>query len=212
MPHNQQKNTTHLPTSTIRTGFAQKWGLCQVNPLCVIAYKLMKQLTLQLDMCATTCPQAPSEQVLPRNLLPGGLCKIHQLCAIAYKLMNNWPYSWTCVPLPAHKPRLNRFCPEISFLGAWAKSINYVLLLSIACKLMNNWPCNWKCVKAFIQVKDLLEIAQKYWEASVFRVGVSNFLYSFKRLSVKHFLYRSFTVLDPHTSSHLLFLLLRFNP
>ena len=44
--------------------------------------------------------------------------------------MNNWPCNWKCVPLPAHKPRLNRFCPDISFLGACAKSINYVLLLT----------------------------------------------------------------------------------
>ena len=38
---------------------------------------------------------------------------------------------WKSVPLPAHKPHLNRFCPEISFLGACAKSINYVLSLTI---------------------------------------------------------------------------------
>ena len=97
-------------------------GLCQVNPLCGIAYKLLKQLILQLDMCGTTCPQAPSEQVLPRNLLPGGLVQNQSsMCAIAYKLMNHWPCNWTCVALLAHKPHPNRFCPEISFLGACAK-------------------------------------------------------------------------------------------
>ena len=38
-------------------------------------------------MCATTCPQAPSEQVLPRNLLPGGLCRINQVRTVAHKLV-----------------------------------------------------------------------------------------------------------------------------
>ena len=46
-----------------------------------------EQLTLQLEMGATTCPQASSEHVLPRNLLTGGLCKISHLCATGYKLV-----------------------------------------------------------------------------------------------------------------------------
>ena len=80
-------------------------------------------------MGATTCPQASSEHVLPRNLLTGGLCKIRHLCSTAQKLVNNWPCNWKWVPLPAHKPRLNMFCPEISLLGAFVKSGTYVLLL-----------------------------------------------------------------------------------
>ena len=52
------------------------------------------------------------------------------LCATAYKLASNWPCNRKWVPLPAHKPRLNMFCPEISLLGAYVKSVTYVLLLT----------------------------------------------------------------------------------
>ena len=159
----------NVPTSPIWTGFAEKslaWGLVQNQSIMCYRFQNYEQLTLQLEMCATTwthvlllttyeqvtlqvdmcaatCPQAPSEQVLPRNLLPGGLCKINQVCAIASKLMNNWPCNWKCVALPAHKPHLNRFCLEISSLGACAKSTHYVVLLT---NFWNNWPCNWTCV------------------------------------------------------------------
>ena len=81
-------------------------------------------------MSATTCPQASSEHVLPRNLLTGGLCKISHFCSTAYKLVNSSSYNWKWVPLPVHKPRLNMFCPEISFLGACVKLVTYVLLLT----------------------------------------------------------------------------------
>ena len=81
-------------------------------------------------MSSTTCPQTSSEHVLPRNLLTGGLCKISHFCSTAYKLGNNSPYNWKWVPLPVHKPRLNMFCPEISFLGACVKLVTYVLLLT----------------------------------------------------------------------------------
>ena len=94
-------------------------------------------------MGAATCPQASSEHVLPRNLLTGGLYKISHLCATAYKLVNNWPCNWKCVPLPAHKPRLNMFCPEISLLGGLCKISH---LCATTYKLVNNWPCNWKWV------------------------------------------------------------------
>ena len=63
------------------------------------------------------------------------------LCATAYKLVNNWPCNWKWVPLPAHKPRLNMFCPEISLLGGLCK-----IRCATAYKLVNNWPCNWKWV------------------------------------------------------------------
>ena len=65
------------------------------------------------------------------------------LCATAYKLVNNWPCNWTWVPLPAHKPRLNMLCPEISLLGGLCKISH---LCATAYKLVNNWPCNWKWV------------------------------------------------------------------
>ena len=65
------------------------------------------------------------------------------LCATAYKLVNNWPCNWKWVPLPAHKPRLNMFCPEISLLGGLCKISH---LCATAYKLVNNWPCNWKWV------------------------------------------------------------------
>ena len=71
----------YLPTSLVGTCFAQKspyWGACVKSVtyvLLLMCYCLQacEQLTLQLEMGATTCPQASSEHVLPRNLLTGGL-------------------------------------------------------------------------------------------------------------------------------------------
>ena len=71
----------YLPTSLVWTCFAQKspyWGACVKSVtyvLLLMCYCLQacEQLTLQLEMGATTCPQASSEHVLPRNLLTGGL-------------------------------------------------------------------------------------------------------------------------------------------
>ena len=55
------------------------------------------------------------------------------LCATAYKLVNNLPCNWKWVPLPAHKPRLNMFCPEISLLGGLCKISH---LCATGCKLV----------------------------------------------------------------------------
>ena len=123
LPAHKPRLNMVLPRN-LRTG-----GLCKIRHLCSTAYQTCEQLTLQLEMGATTSPQASSEHVLPRNLLTGGSCKIRHLCSTAQKLVNHWPCNWKWVPLPAHKPRLNMFCPEISLLGACVKSGTYVLLL-----------------------------------------------------------------------------------
>ena len=73
-----------LPLSVCFGHGAFYWPWCSIMCYCLQTYE---QLTLKSEMCATTCPQAPFEQVLLRNLLPRGLCKINQLCAIAYHLM-----------------------------------------------------------------------------------------------------------------------------
>ena len=73
-------------------------------------------------MCATTCHQAPSEQVLPRNLLPWGFRKMKQLSAIVFKSMNNRPCNCKCVPLPTHELRLNRVLPGNLLSGGLCKS------------------------------------------------------------------------------------------
>ena len=80
-----------------------------------------EQLTLQLEMGATTAHKPRLNMFCPEISLLGGLCKISHLCATAYKLVNNWPCNWKWVPLPAHKPRLDMFCPEISLLGGLCK-------------------------------------------------------------------------------------------
>ena len=112
----------YLPTSPVWTGFAQispSWGLVPSQSIMCYCLPTYPQRTLHLDMSVPLPPTSPVwtgfAQISP-----------YQLCAIAYKLMHDWPCNWKFVPLPAHKPRLNRFCPEISFLGACAESIKYV--------------------------------------------------------------------------------------
>ena len=68
--------------------------------------------------------QAPSEQVLPRNLLSRGLWKIRPICFTSYKQMRKF-YS-----LSAHKPRQIRFCSEIPWVGACVKSVQSTLNLT----------------------------------------------------------------------------------
>ena len=116
---------------------AESTNYRRCNWKCVTGFS-QKSASHTLELCAmfaTIFPQTPFEQVLSRNLLPEGLCKINQVCAIVYKLMNNCPWNCKCLPLPAHKPRLNRFYPEISFLGGLRKMKQ---LCAIAYKLINN--------------------------------------------------------------------------
>jgi len=134
---------TGLPRNILPGACAESTNYRRCNWKCVTGFS-QKSASHTLELCAmfaTIFPQTPFEQVLSRNLLPEGLCKINQVCAIVYKLMNNCPWNCKCLPLPAHKPRLNRFYPEISFLGGLRKMKQ---LCAIAYKLINNWPCRWK--------------------------------------------------------------------
>ena len=126
-----------LPRNILPGACAESTNYRRCNWKCVTGFS-QKPASHTLELCAmfaTIFPQTPFEQVLSRNLLPEGLCKINQVCAIVYKLMNNCPWNCKCLPLPAHKPRLNRFYPEISFLGGLRKMKQ---LCAIAYKLINN--------------------------------------------------------------------------
>ena len=63
----------YFPTNPVWAGFVQKspaWGLVQNQSSMCYCLQTYEQLPLELQMSAATCPQAPSEQILPRNLLP----------------------------------------------------------------------------------------------------------------------------------------------
>ena len=139
----------YLPTNPVLIGFAQKspfwWLVPHQSSMCHCS-QIYEQLILPLDMCATTCPQTLFEQVLSRNLLPEGVCsKSIKYVVSLTNLSKNWPCSLKFAPLPAHKPRPKRFCPEISVLGDLCKTNP---LSAMACKLMNNWPIS-RCQKYF---------------------------------------------------------------
>ena len=130
----------YLPTSLVWTCFAQKspyWGACvksvYVQSLMCYCLQACEQLTLQLEMDATTCPQASSEHFLPRNLLTGGLVKSVTYVLLHTSLWTNDPaigngrhylptsLVWTC------------FAQKSPYWGACVKSVTYVLLLMCYC-------------------------------------------------------------------------------
>ena len=89
----KRRNKFYFTTSPVWNSFAQKspyQGLCKISPICITSYKWMNKFYF------TTLPQAPSEHVLPRNLLSGGL--VQNQSSMHYTLqtdeqifLHDWP-------------------------------------------------------------------------------------------------------------------------
>ena len=72
-----------LPLSVCFGHGAFYWPWCSIMCYCLQTYE---QLTLKSEMCATTCPQAPSEQVLAEKSLAWGLVQNQSI--MCYRFQN----------------------------------------------------------------------------------------------------------------------------
>ena len=119
-------------------------GLCKIS-LCAVTYVLLLTSLWTTDPAiGNGCHYLPTSLVwtfFAQKSPYWGACKISHLCATAYKLVNKWPCNWKWAPLPAHKPRLNMFCPEISLLGGLCK-ISHVCATAYVLLLTSLWTTN----------------------------------------------------------------------